>query len=110
VSTHTIRAELLLHPDNEDEGETPVWIEYDYSRGYTPGVPPGEYMPIDPPQSAEVSFRSAILTDLAVDDDQPEGLQDKAEQWLLGPGRDYAMRCAETDLLAMRSIHLEDRQ
>ena len=86
MSTHTIRVELLL---NKDEGETPVWITYTYDRG-------------------TVEFCSAILSDLAIDDDQPEELQDKAEEWLLGPGFAYACDCAETDLLATRAAHLEN--
>ena len=115
MSTHTIQTEIEVRftfpglAEGEHETAHPtVEITYDYSRGYTPRTPRGEYGPIDPPVAAEISFRKAIYIDRDGLDEDPTEIQYWAEQWLLGDGYDYAVDAAETDLRAMMHAHLEN--
>lgn len=70
MSTHSIRAEIEAKfrfpglADGEFEVAYPTLeIEYDYAPGRPAYTPRGEYAPIDPPDPAEVAFRSATLID-----------------------------------------------
>jgi hypothetical protein len=68
MSTHTIRAEVEVkfRPTGCEDMESAfptLDIEFDYSPGRPAFIPRGEYAPIDPPEPAEVSFRSAKLID-----------------------------------------------
>ena len=110
MSEHTIQTEIeVMQPDGDNAYPT-FEVTFDYERGYTPGTPRGEYAPIDPPVGPALSFREAKL--LATNSVKLEFglLHELAKEWLLGPGRNYAIDCAETDLRAMRHAHLEDRR
>lgn len=68
MNTFTLTAdvEVKFVPDGlvETEVEYPVLeIEFSYIRGCPAHTPRGEYAPIDPPEPAEVDFRSAKLID-----------------------------------------------
>ena len=68
MSTHTMRAEVEVkfRPTGMEDFEyaaVTLDIEFDYSPGRPAFTPRGEFAPIDPPEPAEVSFRSAKLID-----------------------------------------------
>jgi hypothetical protein len=68
MTTHTIRAqvEVKFRPIGMEDFEIAyptLDIEFDYVPGRPAFTPRGEYAPIDPPDPAEVSFRSAKLID-----------------------------------------------
>ena len=72
MSTYTMTAEIEVRfhlgtdPVGGDDVEVAyptVEIEFDYVPGSPAVTPRGEYAPIDPPEAAEVSFRSAKLID-----------------------------------------------
>jgi hypothetical protein len=101
ASTHTLTAEVevkftpaTLH---DIEVEYPVLeITYSYIRGRPAYTPRGEYAPIDPPDPAEVDFRSARLID-------GKGLlptQEQIDDW----ARDYL----DSDAGYMRAVNNAD--
>lgn len=60
----TLKLEAEIEVKHDTEVEYPVIeIEYSYIRGRPAFTPRGEYGPIDPPDPAEVDFRSAKLID-----------------------------------------------
>lgn len=108
MSIHTILTEIEVELADSDNAYPTIEITFDYEPGYTPKTPRGEYAPIDPPVGAGVHLRHAKL--IMADGLKPDIVQVQrwAEQFLKSTvGRNYAMDCAETDLLAMRAAHLE---
>jgi hypothetical protein len=68
MSTHTMRSQVPVkfRPTGCEDFEVAyptIDIEFDYIPGCPAYTPRGEYAPIDPPEPAEVSFRSATLID-----------------------------------------------
>lgn len=62
AQTHKLEAEVEVRHDTDVEYPI-IEIEYGYIRGRPAYTPRGEYAPIDPPDPAEVDFRSAKLID-----------------------------------------------
>ncbi len=101
---HTIDAELTIKfrlsgmPDDEREVAYPkMRISYRFTKGYTPGIPRGEYAPIDPPESAEVDLVHATLLDGDGLDPTNDQVQDWAQDWLDCDGYDSACENALED-------------
>ena len=68
MTTHTMRSkvEVKFRPTGMEDMENAfptLEITFDYVPGRPAFTPRGEYAPIDPPDPAEVSFRSATLID-----------------------------------------------
>ena len=126
MSIHTMRAEVEVkfRPTGMEDLETAyptIEIVFDYSPGRPSYTPRGEFAPIDPPDPAEVSFRSAKLIDgdgldpsFSAPDPQSI-IDDWARDYLdTDNGYDAAIEAAEDDRQSdpddERDKRLEDRE
>lgn len=111
MSTHTIQTEVEVLLAHDDYAYPVLEITYEYERGYTPKTPRGEYMPIDAPVGDHIYLYEAKLLNGHGLDPEPERVQQWAEHFLKSDvGHNYAIDCAELDLLAQKHAHLEDRR
>lgn len=103
MSEHTIEAEIAVKfsfpglAGGEHETAYPTFaITYRYSPGSHAYTPRGEYAPIDPPESAEIEFVKAHLTNSDGIEPTAEQVNDWAEEWLASDeGYSFACRYAE---------------
>ncbi len=119
--TITAEVEVKFFPIGMNEHETAypkLEIEFDYTPGRPAYTPRGEYAPIDPPEPAEVSFRSAKL----IDGDGLDPTIAQVQEWgsdYLDTDEGYQVACAASEELngpdpdawldAKRDREMEDR-
>lgn len=103
MTQHTLTTEIEVKftfpglADGEYETAYPTFvITYRYSPGSRAFTPRGEYAPIDPPESAEIEFVSAHLTNSDGIEPSAEQVNDWAEEWLASDeGYTFACQHAE---------------